>query len=362
MRRLTPVLAFLILVSLPLAGCLGSPDGPSDGGPAAANDTDPADAPGGTGATPSDLEPSTRVAAPTWQAGDWFEYDRSGPWTVEGTSRLVVVEATGEGYVTGLTDEAQQARDIFWSNDPLLGPLSPDLAPRLDDTPARAPQVVTWPLSDGALWEATGYEETWSFQATFDDAVETPVGTHPGYRIAGSAANSSIAATYVPALATLTSFVVRWDGDDVSYAYELVDRGTGHEGPVWTASRTVLVQNRAWRTPDLVPPVVEIDVPGDQTDLYAYLFHGGAAGSAASLHDPGGTQRYASASPAAQGGVEDVIRLEDPASGTWRWVFATVGSATDPASCGPDAPLFLLCGVVYLRMASLVMEEVQVGG
>lgn len=349
----------LLVFALPaLAGCLGSPDTPSSADPTEA--ADPAAEAGN--ATTSELAPSDPVPAPTWQAGDWFAYERSGPWTSEGTSRLVVVEATGDGYVTGLTDEDQEAIDVFWSNDPLLGPLSTDLTSELDDTPARPPTVLAWPLTDGASWTATGYEEEWSFEATFDDAIQTGVGTHPGYRIAGSAGNSSIAATYVPAVGTLASFEVRWEGEETSYAYELVDHGTGHQGSAWTAEREMLVQNQRWTTADLVPAVVDVDVAEGRTDLYAYLFHGSPAGSAASLHDPSGTQRYASTNPPAQGGVGDVIRIVDPAAGTWRWVLETVGSRTDPASCGPDAPRSLLCGTVYLRRASLAMEEVPVTG
>lgn len=355
-------LAIAIALLVPAAaGCLGGSDADGSTGPAGADD-------GGDDVTsqgPTEADDGNGTGPPDWSIGDWFEYERSGSWTEEGTSKLVVTEAGDAGYVTGLSDRAQERIDIYWGNDPLLGSLEGDLEGDLASEPD-PPAVLAWPLSDGKTWTSDGYgagaDWTWSFQATRVDAVDVPSGSETGYRIVGEATTDyTVRATYVPAVGTLTSYeVVHPDGSTV-YAYELVASGEGYEGPAWTASRQVHVVDTVYTTEDLVPPVVEVPVASEATDLVASIGHWSPTVSSASLLDPDGSLVYSSVTTPQEPYVFNRRTYEDPTEGTWRWKLQTVGTSTDPAACGPDPPQALLCGGVFLRTATLQMEEVEVG-
>lgn len=362
-RSLALTLAIALLVPA-AAGCLGGSDADGSTGPADAGD-------GGDDVTsqgPQEADDGNGTGPPDWQVGDWFEYERSGPWTVEGTSRLVVTEATDDGYVTGLTDRDQERIDIYWSNDPLLGSLDRDLNADLASEPD-PPAVLDWPLTDGRTWTTEGYGIgpgwTWSFNATRVDAVETPAGPRAGYRIVGeSPMNMTVEGAYVPSIGSLTSYRVTWEGSFV-FGYELTGFGEAHGDGVWTASRTVHVPGATYTSEDLVPPVVEFSVAAEATDLVVSVVQSSATVSATSLLDPDGGTRYQAVSvsqdPTTTTGTSGSAAFQDPAEGTWRWVLATVASGTDPASCGPDPPRSALCGGIFLRTATLQMEEIVVG-
>lgn len=341
-----------VAAALLAAGCLGDEADPAE--PTATPEADAA----GTGASSAPANASAdlaRVDAPEWEPGQWFAYERTGPWT-EGTggqARLVVLEADGDGYRTGMDDRDALAVDLFWFNHPLLGPLDADLASKLPAEGNPPPRILDWPLQDGKTWTTQGYEDEWTVEARRVDEVDTGQGTYPGYAItANGTVGEAIEATYVPALETLASFEVHWTGEgDPEYALELADAGTSHEGPAWTGEPLAILHG-AWTAEGLVPPQRTVEVPEAATDLYAVPTLWSPAGaSAVALQDPDGGERYrATATPGSP--VSELVTVEDPAAGAWTWDLATTGTQ----ACG-DAPAGAGCGGVFVRTVGMAIEE-----
>lgn len=353
---LVPTLLVLLLAVPLLAGCLGTSSSPTDAeAPATGPSSEtPAEGPG----TDSNMDGPPAVEAPAWEVGQLFEYDRSGSWTegTDGTDRLVVHEATDAGYVTGRTGQAAFAVDLFWSNDPLLGTLGPELDSAIDGPDIDGPPtVLDWPLEDGKTWTTVGYQSEWTFTATRRDVVETPLGTWPGFVIVGrTPGGSTVEATYVPELGTLSAYRVLVSGsDEPVYRYDLVDAGTDHGDTAWTGTRELLFHDSRLTAEDLVPPTLTFEVADDATDIYTIvgLANPGQAASAAVLHGPSGAEEHRQSAGPGESAWALVTR-SDPTAGTWRWTLATAGTDECGAQ-GTDAG----CGRIFLRAVALTLRE-----
>lgn len=129
---------------------------------------------------------------------------------------------------------------------------------------------------------------------------------------------------------------------------------------MWTANRSVPISNAGYTTEDLVPPTRTVDVGEDATDLVAFVVHASTVASASQLLDPSNQERHrASAGPGDSASA--FLAFEDPAAGTWQWNLAVVGSSTAPADCGDAPPNSLLCGGVFLRVATMTLTEQSLG-
>lgn len=349
-----PILAVLVVALAVTAGCLGG-DGDEAGTSADADPPNPAETRGEAGLEPPDA-PEANVSsaeAPAWEEGQWFAYDRSGPWTegTEGRTRLVVADASGPGYVTGYADRDAFAVDLFWFNNPLLGDLDAGLEPQLPAEGNPPPRILDWPLEDGKTWETSGWEDDWIVSAQLVDAVDTAVGTFPGYEILANGTRADrIEATYVPEVGALTSFRVHWSSEGgPSYALDLADAGTGHDAPVWVGTPEVHMHT-TWTASDLVPPERSFDVTEEATDLYASVQV--RDGSGVRLKDPDGATRYREAAGPGMA-AWDLVTVEDPPAGSWTWQAATSGNQ----ACADSDAARPACGGVFLRTAALSLEE-----
>lgn len=336
-----------------LAGCLGGDGDPTE--PATQPSADAPEANLTAAGQPNATADLASVEAPDLEAGQWFAYEREGGWTMgtDGQVRLVVLEADGSGYRTGMSDREALAVDLFWFNHPMLGPLDAELSPQLPSEGNPPPQVLDWPLEDSKTWESQGYGDEWTFEAHRVDGVDTPAGPYPGYAItANGTLAEAIEATYVPQLEALTSFGIHWSGEgDPEYRLELTDAGTGHDGPAWTGDPLTVLHDR-WAAEDMVPPEQGVDVPEATTDLYSVALLWATRGaSTASLWDPAGEERFrAVATPGSP--ASELATVEDPAAGSWTWRMATTGNQ----ACG-DAPVGVGCDGVFLRTVSLEIVE-----
>lgn len=164
------VLPVVALVAL--AGCIGTdgPAGPTTngteadptGGTGDGNGTGPTDP---TGTSTTDLE-----APPTWQVGDHWTYQMSGP-DIDREATMVVAEDTGDAWVVR-TDDRQTAFFDARFDVSYMGPQSKaDLAGSQGDAQVR---YFDWPLAEGNSWNTTwdGIERTVTVRSTGDGTAD----------------------------------------------------------------------------------------------------------------------------------------------------------------------------------------------
>lgn len=187
----TVTVALLVLMGA-IGGCLADS---GEGEVAASADDDAGDAlPGDDGnatATPALAE----ADVPEWQVGDAWSITTHGG---EGSAMyaLVVVDAGSSGYTIAATDEEITVLDAIHDISYLGRIRTSDLAGSQQDAPVR---FFDFPLTDGKTWTTTwdGFEV--KLTATLADAIPTPDGPKPGFRIVGTHEDATyVTYDYVP--------------------------------------------------------------------------------------------------------------------------------------------------------------------
>lgn len=392
MRRDLTLLVAVALAAAPLAGCLGQsgpseepeanlsddlgggPRLPGSGGDGNGSDDgaggDDGDGSGDDGGAGLDL---TSLDRPTWEPGYWWEMNVSGVWTIGGPDgmdyTLVAEEATDDGYVTRSDVREVAVYDTFW-DDPLVGPIGPDLTPAPDavyrtpehEVPSalsvgsqvRIPEpLFDWPLTPDKTWTADDANgTTWSLSADLSN-VSVAGARVEGYRVSGSSSDGwTLNVTYVPSLLWFSEFEVTDPNDVRMIRAGIRDAGTSFEGRTFTGSETLQAEEVWTSTPD-GPHRVPVEVPSDATDLHYTLTIWSFWSSSAALLDPSGNvvRQHGPTSPQlvfvlpGDGRLQFEENIQDPASGTWQLVVETVA--------GPDAGTNTMFGGAAARASTL---------
>lgn len=341
-RLPTVLLASLLLVALPLAGCIGGAPSDDAADPAGASGNADGDGSGAGNATdfdPADLE---GLRAPQLDFHDWFTYRVSGDWAyAEGSHTVLAHTADSSGYLMVSDDRDMVAWDLFWDDgfDPILGQLDREL------NPATGTVLLDWPLRNNKEWQTTYDGRSFDFVAHAVEAQPTGIGDVPAYHVVGTdQAGWQIIVVYTPVAEGYALFeLYPPEAGQPVIKIELTDHGSDYVGPIVLGEASVL-HDEEWagaRGPDSRVPFTVSD---GATDLTFALFMGSAAGSYASLLDPAGQAAWGPAYTTGPGGIEQVVTIRDPAAGDWTFQLDSLG--TDAETAGG-----------YLRVAELTIEE-----
>lgn len=365
-RRASSALSILTLASLLFAGCLGADEAlPSD--PSVDLDADCSGhatdcVPLGAATEDGrdlryDLLATDEVPAPTWKLGDVFEvhFYFGNTDTAGSHVKTAIVEDLGDSWMVATTDQEAAKEDATW-DIPIMGPVT-------KSNLATSGFNVAWdwmyqfPLTQGKSWESDftfvnfnslGFEQhSVTFTATFDDGIETPYGTFPGYLIEGvTEFGRLLSYDYVPAIAWFSDFWVydQTTEDPDDWFFHALSMGIGHdfegeyylnEGkPAWGSSfRNVPIAAAGGVAPPMsVPPTETFTLDGEATYLRGVVWSFAVAGSSyARLEAPDGTlvevqADHHSADLAGFGFDIDFPELV-PAGGEWRITNAGAGAA-----------------------------------
>lgn len=349
------------------AGCFGGPDAPAPG-PEAADDDDPLT--DGARDLRTQLWANDTLGAPQWNLGDWWTYETTVPRPLGGgtfQTTTVVSERVGSAWNLRSDDPDVAVWEAIFDR-PILGTVADGTL-----TTNYYGEVWTWyqfPLTDGATWQATvgrledpfqelvdafwgggppaSYDLT--YNATYADAIPTPLGERPGFRVAATADSQTlITYDYVPAIGWFTDYREYRNGggpDDWTLRMAITDAGHNFTGTLYDAqaSPTGHLLFVAGAYPDGDPtdptglqpevlftgnaPTQDFAVDGDA--LFGYLLAGAAAGASEVRVLDGANQQRAQASAAGTppGFVAfdaPQVAIDDPVAGTWRTVVAGGG-------------------------------------
>lgn len=337
-RALLPVVLLLLVV--PLAGCIGGDAGGGPGAPAAGADGDGGDGADGQGNQSLDVD-LERLDRPTLAVHDWWTYDVSGPWTTEGSHTVFshVVDSTGYQMATDSAD--QMSWWLFWDwwgLGPMLGQVDREL------NPVDGPVLLDFPLTHNKAWTAaTEGDGSWDLVAHLVENQPTGVGDLPAYHIVGTNETGwQIIVVYSPVVKGYALYEL-WqpDASEPNVRIRLTDHGTEYAGPIVLGS-TQLHADMGWeglRGPD---SNLDFEVAEGTTDLWFAFFGGSAALTYGVLLDPAANPVWTSY-VTGPGGVEAIESIADPAPGTWTFQLDTVG--LDGSMAGG-----------YLRVASVTIE------
>lgn len=222
------------LVPLLLAALLAGCSSPEPTGAEAADDAAGALA----DAIPDD--PEHTVQAPTWQPGQWWEWEVSfGAEVRDGTYCSIVESATSSGAVLVTEDEAMAKEEAAFSH-PLLGAIGPGLA--MDGWGGEW-DLLEFPLTDGKAWSASIPNVAWdafpfdapvqvAMAATWDEAL-------PGYRIMGHVEQGMLVeATYLPAtgwFGELRILDIDAGEEGLEVGFRAKSAGLNYTGPTFAA-------------------------------------------------------------------------------------------------------------------------------
>lgn len=258
-------LSLLILLLVPVfAGCT-DPDADSEreGEPSPEPSTPPDDSDG---------------PDPKEQAGRYMPWTRSDHWTFDmqvrgfeaSRSHLVYYQEVGPEYQIGAATYEEALHQAVFGVNPLLGRIHKGhLSPHTRGEHAKMfPFDADGVIQDGAEWSTTLYDRRIHFTATYDEAVPTPNGTEPGYRIEGADRNTGfrMAHSYVPSVKWFT-YLQASDADGVVLDLRLAETGTGYSGDAhFIRSTTLFDATLATSTVPLEPFTFE--VAPDHVDAY----------------------------------------------------------------------------------------------
>lgn len=294
--RALPALLALVLL---LAGCIGGgsegADGATlEGGPRALSEALPG------------LEALVVAEAPAWARGDAWSIVPEGGEGEAGT--LVVTAAESDHYVLATTDEQAAAYDALHDISYLGRIRASDLAGHQGGQPV---QFFSFPLTDGKTWQATWDGLPVTLKATWNPAMQTSVGIHPGFAIEGRAGEEPfVKYDYVPML-KWWSHLSFANG----YGFKVQRVHVDWTGDVVFGEAKTLLERK-----EGLPNVASFTVEEGQSFVSVALAGSSQAWARALvLVDPAG-QPYRSQGPTASAGSGDV-RTEErlpPTPGEWR--------------------------------------------
>lgn len=219
MRRLAIALLAVVLVTVPLAGCLGGDD------PNGADDGDGDD----------DGEPFT-AESPQWELGYRWTYSASTA-NVSGTeAEMLVYDDDGQNYRIGATNRDQALVHAVTNVNPQLGRIQKGNLAVYEDGEPRA--MYDFPLEDGKTWQTqifvSTHGGTLTAEATYNPAIDTPEGAHPGFTInATDDAGFQATYDYVPAVQWYTHLRVETSEGVLLHELTLDEFQTGTSGTGW---------------------------------------------------------------------------------------------------------------------------------
>ncbi|MHB1260428.1 MAG: hypothetical protein ACYC2H_01795 [Thermoplasmatota archaeon] len=328
--------ASLGIVLLLLAGCSDKPT-------AATVDDGTAPDTGGPLVT---LDAATSVAAPSWQVGQWWEWEVFFADRVSDETFCSIVLTTDAASYTLVTEKDWAAKDEATFDRPLLG-----TAAKGDLTTAGWGgdlDLLDFPLSDGKTWTARMPNIAWdvlrpadtaeiAMAARFDADLE-------GYRITGTAGGGTIVeATYLPATGWFGELVfhdIDPGQEGVEVGFRAKSTGLNYTGPYFldTATPLVSIQDRNGFDDDPSQggqPITTAPQPywtftmTEGTLLYGFIEVESVAGARSLvLVDPANQQRNVVSHGDLQGG-DSALFLDEPGqAGEWRLATAGAGGFT----------------------------------
>jgi hypothetical protein len=193
MRDLVPVLAVVLLLTAPVAGCLGG-DGPDtgsdDGGDGSSNPT---------------------ADSPQWQTGHQWTYSASAANISETELEMIVYNITADNFRIGSVSKKQALVHAVTNVNPFIGRIQKGNLAVYEDGKPRA--MYDFPLEDGKTWQTkifvSTHGSTLTAKAHYDPSIETDAGTYEGYRVwATNDAGFNATYDYLPAIEFFSSLRV----------------------------------------------------------------------------------------------------------------------------------------------------------
>ena len=234
------VAAVPVVLALLLAGCSASDPADEAGAPGAV------EGPEGGAAVP--LDAASSVAAPSWQVGQWWEWEVFFEDDVGDETFCSIVTSDSGGSYTLATEKAWASKEEATFDLPLLGSASKgDLSTHGWGGDLR---LLQFPLTDGKAWTATMPNIAWdvllpaetadiAMVARFDDGLQ-------GYRITGSAGGGTILeATYLPSTGWFGELVfhdIDPGQEGVEIGFRAKSTGLDYTGPYFTHEAQLLLE------------------------------------------------------------------------------------------------------------------------
>jgi hypothetical protein len=186
------LLAVALLLAVPLVGC--------------ATDEAPGGSDDGTGE-----EAPAPATAPRWNLGDAWTFSIDTHGFPETTTTMMVYNETADLYRIGSTDEETALQHAVFEVNPQLGRLQKGNLAVFEKGQPRS--MYDFPIEDGKTWQTSVFvrqhEGQLDAEATYSEAIETPMGTFEGYEItASNDAGFQLTYDYVPEVKWFTKLVV----------------------------------------------------------------------------------------------------------------------------------------------------------
>ncbi len=340
------MLVVILCILLLAAGCLAGSDGdtsPEEGPP-----TEPGSPSGNPGDAREDASDRTApeegveegpYGPPVWVPGDWFTWQvDSGPAQLEATT---VVTGVGDGTAAvGFTD-LETGLYAQWFHLPPAGTMGTEaLSWELHDEPS---SLISFPLEDGATWEASFEGESLTFSATRVADQAAPVfsidGTYPD-------GDTAVRATYSVAAGQFLTIDLLYGGSEPWAQARLIDHGEGFQDPVHVLEGEDLFVGGS-APPTFLREPQTLRVSAEATHLLLGCQMGGMAGTyRVQLDGPSGQSAVCDhQSTGAQWASDTQIRTPEAEAGDWVLTMAP-GTAQ---------------GFVFAEVVAVTAETVEVG-
>ena len=226
------ILALMVLMLLPLSGCIST-----------------------TSYSDSESFNVDSTEKPGWDIGDWWLYTFETPQFGEDTARLVVTEIREDNglYMLGISSEREAQRHAVINHNPFLGRVTiGELSVYENGDPQ---PVFKFPWNNGDKWEFTLLGEYWSAETT---------GSLNGMPIVKATSDNGHSLEYRFSGDHGFLGYFEWkDGDgELQFRMTLTDTGSDYSGQVWFIRAT-----------DLKDRLFEGPIDGEATDTFVDSGH-----------------------------------------------------------------------------------------
>ncbi len=205
--RLYAILLVLILVAVPLSGCIGG-GGDDDGS-------------------------KTKIKVPFWEQGRYWIYTFNTPEFEGITSKIVVAGSDDTNYQVGTASLVDARRHSVLNFNPMLGRIDlKDLAVYEKGEPQ---SLLKFPMKKGSTWSFELFDlGSWNAQVKTVRSISTVNGTSKVYEIeAESSAGGRLYYSYSKAARWLYSLRLFNELDEEILEMDLISYGTDHTGDVY---------------------------------------------------------------------------------------------------------------------------------